>query len=151
MYKTSYEWIVSKIRQETLGSCWEWCVVLLERWGAGVQQLQAARIRGWCGLSCLIKLHCGWVTMRSGKLNRWAWGTDRFYSWNLNYPNWNQTNSTAAFNWLGLLYRYAAVVLMLRWPASVFRMCIAVPLLASVVKNVLRPLWLLAPSSPAPS
>ena len=27
----------------------------------------------------------------------------------------------------------------------------AVPLLASEVKNVLRPLWLLAPSSPAPS
>jgi hypothetical protein len=52
----------------------------------------------------------------------------------------NQTNSTAAFNWLGLLYRYAAVVLMLRWPASVFKMCMAVPLLAKLVKNVLRPL-----------
>ena len=61
------------------------------------------------------------------------------------------TNSTAAFNWLGLLYRYAAVVLMLRWPASVFKMWIAVPLLARFVKKVLRPLWLLAPSSPAPS
>jgi len=50
------------------------------------------------------------------------------------------TNSTAAFNWVGLLYRYAAVVLMLRCPASVFKMCIAVPLFARFVKNVLRPL-----------
>ena len=40
---------------------------------------------------------------------------------------------------------------MLRCPASVFRMCIAVPLLARFVKKVLRPLWLLAPSSPAPT
>ena len=34
----------------------------------------------------------------------------------------------------------AAVVLMLRCPAKVFKMWIAVPLLASDVKNVLRPL-----------
>ena len=34
---------------------------------------------------------------------------------------------------------------MLRCPASVFKIWMAVPLLASVVKNVLRPLWLLWP------
>ena len=82
----------------------------------------------------LMKAHFNWITGQEGGIQIL-----------------NQTNSTAAFNWLGLLYRYAAVVLIERCPARVFRMWMAVPLLARFVKNVLRPLWLLAPSTPAPA
>ncbi len=61
----------------------------------------------------------------------------------------NQTNSTALRLTSSLTVMYRCVVEMLRCPAKLASTNTLTPFAASDVRNVLRPLWLLAPLMPA--
>ena len=67
----------------------------------------------------------------------------------LDHSYFAQTNSTARRFMSSFTVTYFWVVDMLRWPERLANTNTLIPCDASDVMNVLRPLWLLAPATPA--